>query len=338
MAKRIIVDAFGGDNAPDEILKGCRMAADELGVEIILTGREDEIRKAAARLKVNISDFEIVDCPDIVTMDDEATDVARRLKNSSMAVGMRLLREGKGDAFASAGNSGAMVAGATLLVKRIKGVKRVGFAPMLPNMNGFFMLCDSGANVECTPAMLEQFGLMGSVYMKKVMGIENPRVCLLNNGTEEHKGTEVHREAYELLKARKDINFVGNMEGRDIPVDGAEVVVCDGFSGNIFLKTYEGVAMALMDKIKGVMTMNLKNKLAAAVVYKDMKALKKSMDYNEYGGAPILGCAKPVFKVHGSAKAKTLKSAIALCAKYAETNIIEEIAAAVAVQNQEEQE
>ena len=329
MAKKIIVDAFGGDNAPDEIIKGCRMAADELGVEIILTGREDEIRKAAARLEVNISDFEIVDCPDIVTMDDEATDVARRLKNSSMAVGMRMLREGKGDAFASAGNSGAMVAGATLLVQRIKGIKRVGFAPMLPNMNGFFMLCDSGANVECTPDMLEQFGLMGSVYMKKVMGIENPRVCLLNNGTEIHKGTEVHREAYTLLSQREDINFVGNMEGRDIPVDGADVVVCDGFSGNIFLKTYEGVAMALMDKIKGVMTMNLKNKLAAAVVYKDMKALKKSMDYNEYGGAPILGCTKPVFKVHGSAKAKTLKSAIALCAKYAETGIIEEIAAAV---------
>ena len=329
MAKKIIVDAFGGDNAPDEIIKGCRMAADELGVEIILTGCEDEIRKAAARLEVNISDFEIVDCPDIVTMDDEATDVARRLKNSSMAVGMRMLREGKGDAFASAGNSGAMVAGATLLVKRIKGIKRVGFAPMLPNMNGFFMLCDSGANVECTPDMLEQFGLMGSVYMKKVMGIENPRVCLLNNGTEVHKGTEVHREAYTLLSQREDINFVGNMEGRDIPADGADVVVCDGFSGNIFLKTYEGVAMALMDKIKGVMTMNLKNKLAAAVVYKDMKALKKSMDYNEYGGAPILGCTKPVFKVHGSAKAKTLKSAIALCAKYAETGIIEEIAAAV---------
>ena len=329
MAKKIIVDAFGGDNAPDEIIKGCRMAADELGVEIILTGREDEIRKAATRLEVNISDFEIVDCPDVVTMDDEATDVARRLKNSSMAVGMRMLREGKGDAFASAGNSGAMVAGATLLVKRIKGIKRVGFAPMLPNMNGFFMLCDSGANVECTPDMLEQFGLMGSVYMKKVMGIENPRVCLLNNGTEVHKGTEVHREAYTLLSQREDINFVGNMEGRDIPADGADVVVCDGFSGNIFLKTYEGVAMALMDKIKGVMTMNLKNKLAAAVVYKDMKALKKSMDYNEYGGAPILGCTKPVFKVHGSAKAKTLKSAIALCAKYAETGIIEEIAAAV---------
>ena len=329
MAMRIIVDAFGGDNAPDEIIKGCRMAADELGVKIILTGREEVIRERAEKLEVNIADFEIIDCPDVITMDDEAVDVARRLKNSSMSVGMRALVEGKGDAFASAGNSGAMVAGATLIVKRIKGVKRVGFAPLLPNMSGFFMLCDSGANVECTAPMLEQFGLMGSVYMKKVMGIENPRVCMLNNGTEVHKGTEVHREAYGLLTERDDINFIGNMEGRDIPFDGADVVVCDGFSGNIFLKTFEGVAMALMDKIKGVMTMSLKNKLAAAVVYKDMKTLKKSMDYNEYGGAPILGCSKPVFKVHGSAKAKTLKSAIALCAKYAETNIVEEIAAAV---------
>jgi len=329
MAMRIIVDAFGGDHAPDEILKGCRMAADELGVQIILTGRENEIKEAAKRLELNISDFEIIDCPDIVTMEDEAVDVARRLKNSSMAVGMRALLEGKGDAFASAGNSGAMVAGATLIVKRIKGVKRVGFAPLLPKSEGFFMLCDSGANVECTPPMLEQFGLMGSVYMKKVMGIEDPRVCLLNNGTEEHKGTELHREAYKLLSEREDIRFVGNLEGRDIPHDGAEVVVCDGFTGNIFLKTYEGVAMALMDKIKGVFTKNLVNKLAASVVYNDMKALKKSMDYNEYGGAPILGCSKPVFKIHGSAKAKTVKSAIGLCMKYAETNIVEEIAKAV---------
>lgn len=329
MAMRIIIDAFGGDHAPEEILKGCRMAADELGVQIILTGRENEIQEAAKRLELNISDFEIIDCPDIVTMEDEAVDVARRLKNSSMAVGMRALVEGKGDAFASAGNSGAMVAGATLIVKRIKGVKRVGFAPLLPKSEGFFMLCDSGANVECTPPMLEQFGLMGSVYMKKVMGVEDPRVCLLNNGTEEHKGTELYREAYKLLSEREDIRFVGNLEGRDIPHDGAEVVVCDGFTGNIFLKTYEGVAMALMDKIKGVFTKNLVNKLAASVVYNDMKALKKSMDYNEYGGAPILGCSKPVFKIHGSAKAKTVKSAIGLCMKYAETNIVEEIAKAV---------
>lgn len=329
MAKRIIVDAFGGDNAPDEILKGCRMAADDLGVKIILTGSEEKIRAAASRLELNIADFEIIDCPDVITMEDEATDIARRLKNSSMAVGMRALVEGKGDAFASAGNSGAMVVGATLLVKRIKGVKRVGFAPMMPNSKGFFMLCDSGANVEVTAPMLEQFGLMASVYMNKVMGLENPRVCLLNNGVEEHKGTEVHREAYKLLSERKDINFIGNLEGRDIPLDGADVVVCDGFTGNVFLKTYEGVAMAMMDKIKGVLNKSLKNKLAAAVIYNDLKAMKKELDYNEYGGAPILGCSKPVFKVHGSAKAKTMKSAIELCVKYADTNIVEEIAAAV---------
>ncbi len=327
--KRIIIDAFGGDNAPDEIIKGCRMAADELDITIVLTGREDAIKESAAKQNIDISDFEIIDCPDVITMDDEATDVARRLKNSSMSVGLRALAEGKGDAFASAGNSGAMVAGATLIVKRIKGVKRVAFAPVLPHVSGAFMLCDSGANVEVTAPMLEQFGLMGSVYMRKVMNIEEPRVCLLSNGTEVHKGTQIHRDAHALLSERNDIKFIGNLEGRDIPLGAADVAVCDGFSGNIFLKTYEGVAMALMDKIKGVFNKSLKNKIAAAAVYNDLKTMKKEFDYNEYGGAPILGCSKPVFKVHGSAKAKTLKSAIALCVKYADTNIVDEISAAV---------
>lgn len=329
MAKRIIVDAFGGDHAPDEILKGCRMAADELGVQIILTGSEEKIREAASRLELNIADFEIIDCPDIITMEDEATDIMRAKKNSSMAVGMRALAEGRGDAFASAGNSGAMVVGSTLIVKRIKGVKRVAFAPLMPKSEGFFMLCDSGANTECLPPMMEQFGLMSSVYMEKVMGLKKPRVGLANVGTEAHKGGELQHETFKLLSARDDVNFIGNIEARDIPYDAADVVVCDGFTGNMLLKMYEGVAMALMDKFKGVFKKNLKNKLAAAMVLKDMKAMKKELDYNEYGGAPILGCSKPVFKVHGSAKARTMKSAIALCLKYADSNIVEEIAAAV---------
>lgn len=338
MAKRIIVDAFGGDNAPAEILKGCRMAADELGVQIILTGSEEKIRKAAADTAVDIAGFEIIDCPDVITMEDEATDVMRAKKNSSMAVGLRALSEGRGDAFASAGNSGAMVVGATLIVKRIKGVKRVAFAPLMPKSEGFFMLCDGGANNECRPEMLGQFGLMGSVYMQKVMGLPHPRVGLANVGTEAHKGGELQHEAFSILSAQKDVRFIGNIEAREIPFDAADVVVCDGFTGNMLLKMYEGVAMALMDKFKAVFTKNLKNKLAAAAVYSDMKALKKQLDYNEYGGAPILGCSKPVFKVHGSAKATTLKSAIALCAKYAESNIIGEIAAAVSAQQTDEKQ
>lgn len=328
MAKRIIVDAFGGDHAPDEILKGCRMAADELGVQIVLSGSAEKIKEAASRVGVDIQSFEILDCPDVITMEDEPTDIMRAKKNSSMAVGLRALAEGKGDAFASAGNSGALVVGSTLIVKRIKGIKRVAFAPLMPKSEGFFMLADGGANNECRPEMLEQFGLMGSVYMQKVMGLQNPRVGLANVGTEEHKGGELQHEAYKLLSARRDLHFIGNIEARDVPYDAADVVVCDGFTGNIMLKMYEGVAMALMDKFKAVFKKNLKNKLAAAVVLNDMKALKKQLDYNEYGGAPILGCAKPVFKVHGSAKANTLKNAIALTVKYAESNIIDEIRAA----------
>ena len=338
MAKRIIVDAFGGDNAPDEILKGCRMAADELGIQIVLSGDEEKIKEAASRIGVDIKDFEILDCPDVITMEDEPTDIMRAKKNSSMAVGLRALAAGKGDAFASAGNSGAMVVGSTLIVKRIQGIKRVAFAPLMPKSEGFFMLADGGANNECRPEMLEQFGLMGSVYMQKVMGIARPRVGLANVGTEEHKGGELQHEAFKRLSARRDLNFIGNIEARDVPYDAADVVVCDGFTGNIMLKMYEGVAMALMDKFKAVFKKNLKNKLAAAMVLNDMKALKKQLDYNEYGGAPILGCSKPVFKVHGSAKANTLKNALALTVKYAESNIIAQIGAAAEHKEDEPQD
>lgn len=326
---RIIIDAFGGDNAPDEIIKGCRLAADELHVQIVLTGDEKKIRAAAEKLNVNVSDFEIIDCPDVITMEDEPTAITRAKKQSSMAVGLRALAEGKGDAFASAGNSGALVVGATLLVKRIKGVKRVAFAPLMPKSEGFFMLADGGANNECRPEMLEQFGMMGSVYMQKVMGVQKPRIGLANVGTEPHKGGELQHAAFALLSENKDVHFIGNIEARDIPFDAADVVVCDGFTGNILLKMYEGVAMALMNKFKAVFKKSLKNKLAAAMVLNDMKAMKKELDYNEYGGAPILGCSKPVFKVHGSAKASTLKNAIALTVKYAESGIISEITAAL---------
>ena len=251
MAKqRIIVDAFGGDNAPAEILKGCRMAADELGVQIILTGSAEKIRAAAAQNAVEIADFEIIDCPDVITMEDEATDIMRAKKESSMAVGLRALAEGRGDAFASAGNSGAIVVGATLIVKRIKGVKRVAFAPLLPKSEGFFMLCDGGANNECRPEMLAQFGLMGSVYMQKVMGLQNARVGLANVGTEAHKGGELQQAAHKLLAAQAGIRFVGNIEAREIPYDAADVVVCDGFTGNMLLKMYEGVALAAGPKTR----------------------------------------------------------------------------------------
>ncbi len=326
---KIIVDAFGGDNAPDEILKGCRMAKDALGTEILLTGRADAIRAAASRLSLDLSDMEILDCPDVLTMDDDPMSIRREKKDSSLAVGLRALRDGKGDAFATAGNSGAAVVGATLYVKRLKGVLRVCFAPVLPKSTGFFLLADSGANNECTPQMLAQFGLMGSVYVEKVMGVKQPRVGILNVGTEDHKGGPLQQAAFRLLSEEKRIRFIGNVEARDVPDDAADVIVADGFTGNVFVKTYEGVALVLLDKIKGIFKKNLKNQIAAAMVLGDMKQFKKDFDYNSYGGAPILGCSKPVFKVHGSAKAGTMFSALSLTAKYVSSGITGEIAKAV---------
>lgn len=324
---KIIVDAFGGDNAPGEILLGCAQAMDELGIDIALTGDRARLEAAAGELGLSdrLSRMEIIECGDVLTMEDDPMSVIKEKTDSSMAVGLRALAEGRGDAFASAGNSGALVVGATAIVKRIRGVKRVSFAPILPKKKGFFMLNDGGANVDCRPEMLLQFGLMGSEYMKKVMGVENPRVGLANVGTEPHKGDDLRRDAYALLSQFPGINFVGNVEPRDIPDDACEVVVTDGFTGNMLLKMYEGVALTVMGLVKDVFQKNVKNKLAAGMVYGDMKALKKQIDYNEYGGAPIMGATKPVFKIHGSAKASTVKSALRLTRDYTQSGFTDEI-------------
>lgn len=324
---KIIVDAFGGDNAPGEILLGCAQAMDELGIDIALTGDRARLEAAAGELGLSdrLSRMEIIECGDVLTMEDDPMSVIKEKTDSSMAVGLRALAEGRGDAFASAGNSGALVVGATTIVKRIRGVKRVSFAPILPKKKGFFMLNDGGANVDCRPEMLLQFGLMGSEYMKKVMGVENPRVGLANVGTEPHKGDDLRRDAYALLSQFPGINFVGNVEPRDIPDDACEVVVTDGFTGNMLLKMYEGVALTVMGLVKDVFQKNVKNKLAAGMVYGDMKTLKKQIDYNEYGGAPIMGATKPVFKIHGSAKASTVKSALRLTRDYTQSGFTDEI-------------
>lgn len=321
---KIIVDTFGGDNAPLEIIKGCALAVDEYGFNIVLVGPKDKIEDVANKNKISLKNMEIVNANEIITMEDSADTVIKTKKESSMAIGLKLLSKGEGDAFISAGNSGALVVGATLLVKRIKGIKRCAFAPILPKDDGFFMLIDSGANVECRPEMLYQFGVMGSIYMDKVMGINKPRIGLANVGTEEHKGSELQQNTFKLLQD-SNLNFIGNIEARDIPIDAADVVVSDGFTGNIILKMYEGVALTLLNKIKGLFNKNLKTKLAASLVLSDMKELKKQIDYNEFGGAPIIGISKPVFKAHGSAKAKTFKSALKLTASYVENNVISEI-------------
>lgn len=326
---KIIVDAFGGDNAPLEIIKGCAEAVKGLDVDIVLTGREGEIRRVAKENGVPLDRMEVCDAPDVVTMEDSAGEIMKGKSDSSMAVGLRLLAEGKGDAFASGGNSGALVVGATLIVRRIRGIKRIAFAPVLPKNKGCFMLIDSGANVDCKPEMLQQFGLMGSIYMEKVMGVKNPRVALANIGTEDHKGGELQHGAFGLLR-NSGLNFIGNVEARDIPDDAGDVIVADGFTGNVILKMFEGVAIMLMDKLKEIFTRSALNKLAAAVVLKDIKALKKNFDYNEYGGAPLMGCSKPVFKMHGSAMARTVYNALRLTKAYVEGNVVGEIAESVA--------
>ncbi|MCI6006728.1 phosphate acyltransferase PlsX [Oscillospiraceae bacterium LCP25S3_E10] len=326
---KIIVDAFGGDNAPLEIIKGCALAVEDLGIDIILTGDKNIIKKTAIENGISLNNIKVVHTDVVISPDDDASAVVKEKKNSSMGMGFQLLNSGEGDAFVSAGNSGALVMGSSLIIKRIKGVKRPAFAPVMPKAQGCFMLVDGGANNEVRPDMLQQFAIMGSIYMNKVMGIDNPRVGLANVGTEEHKGGSLQQEAYELLKATP-INFIGNVEGRDIPADGCDVLVTDGFNGNLILKTYEGVAMELMGKIKGLFKKNAKNKIAATMIMSDLKKLAKEMDYNEYGGAAIMGVNKPVFKAHGSSKAKTIKSALRLTKQFVEGNVVEEISTNIA--------
>ena len=326
---KIIVDAFGGDNAPLEIIKGATEAKNEYGVEIIFTGDEATIRKVAAENDISLDGVEIVHAPDVFTNNDQPSAIRTKAKaDTSLATGFRLLKEGAGDAFLSAGNSGAIGAGSMFIVKRIKGVKRVAFAPVIPNMTGKFMLIDSGINTDVRPTVLQQFAIMGSVYMNKVMGIENPRVGLANVGTEEHKGDELRQKTYKLLQ-KTPVNFIGNVEGRDIPLDGADVVVCDGFTGNMIVKTYEGVALAMMKKIKDIFKKNVKNKLAAAMILGDMKQFKKEMDLDEFGGTAVLGCSKPVFKAHGNANAKTIKNAVRVCMDYVSNDIISTVTEAL---------
>lgn len=326
---KIIVDAFGGDNAPLEIIKGCALAVEDLEIEVILTGDKNIIKKTAIENGISLNNIRVVHTDVVISPDDDASAVVKEKKNSSMGMGFQLLNSGEGDAFVSAGNSGALVMGSSLIIRRIKGVKRPAFAPVMPKAQGCFMLVDGGANNEVRPDMLQQFAIMGSIYMNKVMGIDNPRVGLANVGTEEHKGGSLQQEAFELLKATP-INFIGNVEGRDIPADGCDVLVTDGFNGNLILKTYEGVAMELMSKIKSVFMKNVKNKIAAAMIMSDLKKLAKEMDYNEYGGAAIMGVNKPVFKAHGSSKAKTIKSALRLTKQFVEGGVVEEISTNIA--------
>ncbi len=329
---KIIVDAFGGDNAPLEILKGCAEAVAEYCVNILLVGSKSKIEKIANENEIILYHMDIYDVEEMLTNEDDPSEIIKSKSNCTMAQGLKLLAQGEGDAFISAGNSGALVMGATFIVKRIKGIKRCAFAPVVPKDRGCFMLIDCGANVECRPEMLRQFGVMGSIYMNKVMGVKNPRVGLVNVGIEEHKGGEFQHEAYNRLK-ESNLNFIGNIEAREVPKDAADVVVTDGFTGNIMLKLFEGVALTLMGKFKNLFNTNLKTKIAGAMVLPEIRSLKKHIDYNEFGGAPIIGISKPVFKAHGNSKARTFKNAIRLTIDYVNGNVVDEIKNAIEEEN-----
>lgn len=321
---RIAVDAFGGDNAPLEIIKGAALAEKEYGVQIILCGDEDTIKACINEHKIEFNNLEIVHATDVISMHDDPTTLLKAHKDSSMAVAFKQLADGYADAFVSAGSTGAVVVGGTFIVKRIKGVKRPALAAMLPSPEAHYMMMDIGANAECRPEMLLQFGIMASKYLEKVEGISNPTVGLLNIGTEETKGTELQKEAYKLLEA-SDINFVGNVESRDLPKGVCNAVITDGYTGNIALKLIEGTASTLFSMLKPVFLKNIVTKLCYIVLKDGLRGLKNKMNASEVGGAPLLGTKKPVFKAHGNSDAYAFKNAIHKAILFAENDVVSSI-------------
>lgn len=318
LAIKVIVDAFGGDNAPLEVIKGCERAVRELGVNIILTGKEPEIKACAEKNGISLDGMEIVHTDDVFDIHEEPKEIIKSGKNSSMALGLSLLAEGKGDAFVSAGSTGALVMGATFIVKRIKGIKRIAPSPVMPGEKGSFTLIDAGANTECRPEMFVQFAIMGSAYMEKVMGVKNPKVGILNIGAEETKGRDLEVEAYKLLES-SGLNFVGNVEARDLPIGDVQVVVTDGFTGNIALKLYEGLGSFFGRKIKWFFSGA--GKLGALFSLSKIKTFRKQMDYKEVGGSALLGVKKPVIKAHGSSDGTAFFNAVRQAKRCVEGNV-----------------
>jgi glycerol-3-phosphate acyltransferase PlsX len=321
---KIVLDVMGGDKDVLEFVRGAVMAKKEYEAEITLVGDEQKIREALAAEKSDAALFEIVHAPDVLSMEDNPLSIRREHKDSSMATALKLVAEGKGDAAVSAGNTGALFIGGTGYVHCIDGVRRAALASILPLSNPV-LLMDCGANAEVTPQFLVQFAHLGSIYMERVMGVKNPRVGLLNNGAESHKGTPLYKEAHALLAAEEGIRFVGNVEGKAIAFDQCDVLVCDGFSGNIVLKTIEGTSKFVLKQFTGIFS-GVIGKLAGAMVLKKAKGLKKRFDAKEYGGAPFLGLAKPVIKAHGNSDARAVKNAIRQAIAYVNTGVIEEIA------------
>ncbi len=322
MRTRIALDIMSGDNPPEILINGAIKAASDFDLDILLVGD----KRFESKLKeYGVPDrIKLIPSDSVVMMDDEPVCVMREKADSSMAIAARLLKDGEADVLVSAGNTGALFTAASLLIRRVKGVRRAALGTVIKLENPFIML-DVGANTDATPEIIALFGRMGSLYAKGVLGIENPRVALLNNGSEASKGTELYSRAYSLLKSDSSINFIGNCEGRDLPADFCDVVVCDGFTGNIALKLMEGMGAFMTRKIKGIFHYNATSKFAGLITKKSTAALKKQMDHKEYGGAPFLGIAKPVIKAHGSSDEKGIYSAIKQAVIFYKSGIIEKM-------------
>lgn len=324
----ILIDGMGGDHAPEEIVKGAVQAAKEIEDTVSIIGQEGLIQEWLEKLDWDGDNIQVVNATEVITNNESPAMAVRKKKDSSVSKGMRMLKEGEVDAFISGGSTGALLSAGLLILGRIKGIKRPAIAAFFPKIgkDDTSLILDCGANAETKPEYLAQFGIMGSIFTQHVKGVENPEVMLLNVGAEEEKGDPLHKEAYELLK-NSGINFKGNCEGRDVPFGCCDVVVTDGFSGNIFLKSSEGVALAMMKRIKQKMTEGVVAKAGALLSYSKMKDLKKEFDYSEEGGAPILGLKGPVLKIHGSSDAYAVYNAILKAVPYVEqdvTHLIEE--------------
>ena len=329
---KIIVDAMGGDNAPAAVVQGALDAHKKHGVDILLVGRAAEVLRAveACGEKTLPAGVELKDASEVVEIADDPATAFKMKKDSSLTVGLNLLKAGEGDAFVSAGSTGALLSGATLLVKRIRGIRRAAMGPVIPVLGGKAILCDCGANAECTPEYLMQFAYLGNYYAKRVLGVEKPRVALLNIGAEEEKGDALRHETYALLQTDSEagrLYFTGTIAASDVMMGGADVVVADGFTGNVMLKSLEGTGKFLLKELKKMFLSSTKTKLAAAMVKSDMADMKKLLDPSEIGGTPFLGISRPVIKAHGSSDARAICNAVLRAKEYAESGFIADIEA-----------
>ena len=327
---KIAIDAMGSDNSPQAEVQGSIDALKEFSdIEIVMVGKATELEAELVKYTYDKSKISVVDATEVISPNEEPVRALKQKKDSSLVKALNLVKSGECDAVLSAGSTGAFLAGSTLIVGRIKGIKRPALAPVMPGKNGPFMIVDAGANVDSKPQFLTQFAKMGEIYFKTVMDVKAPKVGLINIGAEEHKGNELTKEAYQLLKAENDINFIGNVEPREVSEGNVDVLVCDGFVGNTVLKMYEGTAKTILSMIKDEIMSSFASKVGAIFLTGTFKSLKKKMDYKEYGGAPFLGVNGICIKAHGSSDAKAFKNALGQARKFYNNGLIEKIKAEI---------